>query len=99
MRGPGGCSPGSPHSVAPSQSSAQHAMQPLARVVRGGREFDEAPVQRLGRTVHGSRQRDRADLSRSEALIVSFIIVPEVRVCLSDGARIQHGRNQEDSTL
>jgi hypothetical protein len=26
-------------------------MQPLARVVRGGREFDEAPVQRLGRTV------------------------------------------------
>ena len=34
MRGPGGCSPGSPHSVAPSQSSAQHAMQPLARVVR-----------------------------------------------------------------
>jgi hypothetical protein len=47
-------------------------MQPLARVVRGGHEFDEATVHELGQTVHGSRCT--ADLSRSEALIVSFII-------------------------
>jgi hypothetical protein len=34
MQGPWSCSPGSPQSVAPFQSSSQHAMQPLARVVR-----------------------------------------------------------------
>jgi hypothetical protein len=71
-QGPWSCSPGSPQRVAPSQSSSQHAMQPLARVVRGGHEFDEATVHELGQTVHGSRCT--ADLSRSEALIVSFII-------------------------
>ena len=34
MQGPWSCSPGSPQSVAPFQSSSQHAMHPLARVVR-----------------------------------------------------------------
>ena len=72
MQGPWSCSPGSPQRVALSQSSSQHAMQPLARVVHRGHEFDEATVHELGQTVHGSRCT--ADLSRSEALIVSFII-------------------------
>ncbi len=34
MQGPWSCRPGSPQSVAQSQSSSQLAMQPLARVVR-----------------------------------------------------------------
>jgi len=53
MQGPWSCSPGSPQRVALSQSSSQHAMQPLARVVHRGHEFDEATVHELGQTVHG----------------------------------------------